>query len=280
MAQDPSDISIDAVKESLPTRWVGGTVYYWPSIGSTNDELKRLAEAGAREGTLAIADEQQAGRGRMDRRWLAPPRSSLLLSLLFRPVFLHPTHAQHLTMMCALAAADAVVETTGLRPDLKWPNDLQLGGRKLAGVLTELGFAADVPPASRPAGLASHRAGLAWAVVGVGLNVNVDFAGWPELAETAISLCMALGRPVPRLPLLRAFLAGVEMRYEAMRAGRSPHREWASRLATLGHEATVNAPDGVYQGTVVGVDEAGALLLRRRDGDTVRILAGDVTLRT
>jgi BirA family biotin operon repressor/biotin-[acetyl-CoA-carboxylase] ligase len=268
-----SDFSAEAIASALPTRWVGHALHYWSSVGSTNDELKRLAEAGAPEGTLAIADEQHAGRGRMDRRWLAPPRSSLLLSLLFRPVFLHPTHAQHMTMICSLAAADAVAETTGLRPDLKWPNDLQLSGRKLAGVLTELGFVDDGLPASR-------GAGLAWTVVGVGLNVNVDFDGWPELAGTATSLCMALGRPVPRLPLLLAFLAGVETRYEALRAGRSPYGEWANRLATLGHEAKVNAPDGVYQGKVVGVDEAGALLLRRGDGDTVRILAGDVTLRT
>ena len=113
----------------------------------------------------------------------------------------------------------------------------------------------------------------------MGLNVNADFAGQPDLANTATSLSMAVGRPVSRLRLLHATLAGVEARYEGLRAGRSPHREWAARLATLGQAVTVHAPDGVYQGIAEGVDEAGALLLRQPSGEVVRILAGDVTLR-
>jgi BirA family biotin operon repressor/biotin-[acetyl-CoA-carboxylase] ligase len=255
-------LSPDSIRSGLLTRFVGQTVYYWPAIGSTNDELKRLADEGAPEGALAIADEQTAGRGRLrGRTWVAPAGSSLLMSLLFRPDWLAPARAQQITMLCALAAADAVVEIARARPGLKWPNDLLLDGKKLAGVLTELSFSADK---------------LAWAVVGVGLNVNAGFAGQPELADTAVSLSMAIGRPVARLRLLHAYLAGVEARYQALRAGQSPHREWAARLATLGQAATVHAPDGVYRGIAEGVDEAGALLLRQASGEAVRILAGDV----
>jgi len=261
-----SELSAQTIRAGLPTRFVGQTVYYWPTVGSTNDELKRLAEAGAPEGTLAITEEQTAGRGRRGRRWIAPVGSSLLCSLLFRPAFLAPTQVQQLTMLCSLAAADAVTEVTGLQPGLKWPNDLVLNGKKLAGVLTELGFEGEK---------------LAWVIVGLGLNVNVDFSRhrnrWGELSDTAISLMMALGHSLPRLPLLQSYLTKVETRYQALRSGHSPHREWTARLTTLGQSVTVTAPDGTHRGVAEGVDETGALLLRRSDGQVMRILTGDVT---
>jgi BirA family biotin operon repressor/biotin-[acetyl-CoA-carboxylase] ligase len=272
--------SEEVIRAGLSTQLMGQTVYYWPAIGSTNDELKRLADQGTPEGTLAITDQQLAGRGRLDRRWIAPAGSSLLMSLLFRPTFLPATRAQQLTMICSLAATDAVTAITGLRPALKWPNDLLLEGRKLAGVLTELAFGSE-SYSSRLAQPLDN--GLAWAVVGIGLNVNIDFSSsairrdWPDLTKTAISLSMLLGRPISRLALLRTYLVGVEARYEALQAGHSPHQEWATRLATLGQRVTASTPDGSYQGVAEGVDETGALLLRQSDGQLVSIMAGDVT---
>jgi BirA family biotin operon repressor/biotin-[acetyl-CoA-carboxylase] ligase len=285
--------SADTIRAGLRTRFIGQTIYYWPAINSTNDELKRLAEEGAPEGTLAITDEQRAGRGRLERKWIAPVGSSLLTSLLFRPSFLAPTQAQQLTMICSLAAADAVVAATGLQPTLKWPNDLLLQGKKLAGLLTELGFAyafsdpdAGGSPLGRPGARHFEEVNrLAWGIVGVGLNVNGDFSSepfrrdWPDLAGSAISLAMAVGRPVSRLHLLHSYLIGVEARYDALRAGHSPHQEWAARLATLGQRVTVSAPDGVYRGVAEAVDDTGALLLRQPDGQLKHVLAGDVTLR-
>jgi BirA family biotin operon repressor/biotin-[acetyl-CoA-carboxylase] ligase len=260
-----TELSAETIHAGLHTQWIGQAVYYWTAIGSTNEELKRLADQGAPEGALAVTDEQLSGRGRLGRRWIAPAGSSLLTSLLFRPTFLAPTRAQQLTMLCSLAAADAVAEVTGLRPALKWPNDLLLEGKKLAGVLTEVGLEGET---------------LAWVVVGVGLNVNVDFASQaPELADTAISLAMVLGQPLSRLPLLHSYLARVERRYTALRSGHSPHQEWEARLETLGQQVTVLSPDGSYQGLAESVDEMGALLLRQPDGQLMRILAGDVTLR-
>jgi BirA family biotin operon repressor/biotin-[acetyl-CoA-carboxylase] ligase len=285
--------SADAIRAGLGTRFIGQTVYYWPAINSTNDELKRLAEDGALEGALAITDEQLAGRGRLERKWVAPAGSSLLMSLLFRPSFLAPSQAQQLTMICSLAAADAVYDVTGLRSALKWPNDLILEGKKLAGLLTELGFAqafsdsdAGRSPSDRSREEHSVRDNtLAWAVVGVGLNVNVDFGSGPlsrdrpDLASDAISLAMVLGRRVSRLQILQRYLAGVETRYDALRSGISPHQEWVARLATIGQQVSVRAPDGVYRGVAEAVDETGALLLRQPDGQQKRFLTGDVTLR-
>jgi len=279
-----TEFSAEAIRDGLTTKFIGQTVTYWPAAGSTNDELKRLAEEGAPEGLLAITDEQLAGRGRLDRTWVAPAGSSLLMSLLFRPTFLDPTKAPQLTMICSLAAVDAVALVTGLQVDLKWPNDLLLDGKKLAGVLTELGFTYGSP--------LSEGAKLSWVVVGLGLNVNIDFTSQafrtshtfrtdqPDLADTAISLLMALGHNVSRLPLLQRYLTGVEARYEALRDGHSPHEEWSARLVTLGQQVTINAPDGMYYGVAESVDETGALVVRQPDGQVKHILAGDVTLRS
>jgi BirA family biotin operon repressor/biotin-[acetyl-CoA-carboxylase] ligase len=277
-----SELKTETIQAGLRTRFIAQTIHYWPSVGSTNDELKRLAEGGAPEGALAITDEQLAGRGRLERRWMAPFGSSLLMSLLFRPTFLASTQAQQLTMVCSLAVADAVANVTGLQPALKWPNDLLLEGKKLGGVLTELGFSHTVDTGQ---GQDYETTRLSWVIVGVGLNVNADFTSptarrdWPALADTAISLAMVLGRPVSRLSLLQSYLTGVETRYEAMRAADSPYQEWVERLATLGQQVAVTTPDGVYQGVAEEVDETGALLLRQLGGQVVRIFTGDVTLR-
>jgi BirA family biotin operon repressor/biotin-[acetyl-CoA-carboxylase] ligase len=267
------ELSADTIRQGLPTRVFGQTVYYYPQIGSTNTALKQLADAGAPEGTLLLADEQLAGRGRFERRWHAPAGSSLLTSLLFRPTFLAPDQAQHLTMLCALGAVEAIAAQTGLQIGLKWPNDLVYGGRKLAGILTELSFAGDQ---------------LAWGVVGLGLNVNLDFEaiaglatpGNPPLSATATSLQTVLGQPVSRLALLCAYLVQVEERYDALRAGESPRAAWAERLITLGREVTVSGSGVAFHGLAEAVDDVGALLVRRPDGRLERVLAGEVTLTT
>lgn len=272
-------LSGDLVRHRLATRIFGQNVLFTEQIGSTNTELKELARLGAPEGMLYLANEQLAGRGRLEgRKWVAPAGSSLLLSLLFRPGrVVAPHQAQRLTMLCALAMVDAINSQTGITPGLKWPNDLVWkDGKKLAGILTELEI---------------ENNHLEWAVVGVGVNVNVDFSrhtgpgrgsgnGGPPLFQTATSLLTILGQnsPVKRLPILQKFLVNVERRYEALAAGKLPHQEWSQRLTGRGKPVTVTAPDKTYHGTMVGVDENGALLLEQAGGSTVAILAGDVTL--
>ena len=268
----PARFLVDDIQHNLHTHTFGQTVLYYDQIDSTSTELKRLADVGAPEGTLIIADEQVAGRGRFERRWLAPPGSSLLTSLLFRPAFLPPNRVQYITMLCALAAVDAIAATTGVSAGLKWPNDLLHGGRKLAGLLTESSFAGER---------------LSWVVVGLGLNVNVDFSAltaspsgeYASLAVTATSLQMITGAHVPRLPLLQAYLQAVERRYDALKQGETPCKAWAARLTMLGQPVTVVAEEATFSGVAEGVDEEGALLVRLPDGRLERVLAGDVTLR-
>ena len=235
------------------------------------------AAAGAAEGLLVIADEQTAGRGRLDRRWWAPPGSSLLMSLLLRPP-LPASHAGQLTMCLGLAAVEGIEAVTELRPALKWPNDLLLNDRKLGGMLTEMR-------------LDGER--IAYAVLGLGVNVNVMFDEGrrtedekkpsfvlrpsSELATTAISLSMALGREVDRVALLAAILARCEAWYERTLAGASPHAAWAARLATLGQQVNVTTAAGVLSGLAAGVTPEGALCVRMADGAEHIVWSGDVT---
>lgn len=258
-----TELSAESIKAHLGTTLIGRNVLYYPSIGSTNEVAKELAAKGTPEGTLVVADEQTAGKGRLGREWLAPAGSSLLMSLLFRPN-LAPCQAQRLTMICSLALSDAIHEVTGLSAAIKWPNDILVGNKKVCGILTELGTTGDR---------------LEYAVVGMGLNVKLDFSALPELVETATSLAQELGREVSRLELLSHVMKDIEERYRLLQRGKVPHQEWAARLVTLGRAVTVSTPQGRLQGWAVGVDADGALLLRLPGGQQQRILAGDVTLR-
>jgi BirA family biotin operon repressor/biotin-[acetyl-CoA-carboxylase] ligase len=275
------ELSGDLVRHKLPTHTFGQNVVYTKQTGSTNTELKQLARQGAPEGLLYLTEEQLVGRGRLNRKWSAPPGSSLLMSLLFRPGnILTPIQSQCLTMLCALALADAIKIHTGLTPNLKWPNDLVWkDGKKLAGILTEMELAGDQ---------------LTWVVVGLGLNVNVDFKkeenrqtgrsgnGHTPLSKIATSLSMILEQNTDhlRLPILQKFLFNVEQRYKALRDGHLPHHEWRDRLVGLGQTVTVIETNGrQHQGIMVDVDENGALQLQQVDGSVVTFLAGDVTLR-
>jgi BirA family biotin operon repressor/biotin-[acetyl-CoA-carboxylase] ligase len=233
---------------------------------------------------LYITDEQLVGRGRLSRSWVAPPESSLLMSVLFRPTFLEAAQMQQLTMVCCLAMLEAIAKHTGLEPLVKWPNDIiWTDHKKLAGMLTEAEF---------------ERDHLSWVVVGLGVNVNVDFSqhttpepdrpqqpgsGHPPLANTATSLSTILGRDTDdlRLPLVQSYLRHIEQRYEALQHGVSPHFEWQRKLADVGKEVTVTQVDGgrQHRGTVTGVNENGALRLRQADDSIISVYAGDVTLR-
>jgi len=259
-----NSLSAERIEYGLDTSLIGRNLLYLAETGSTNVEASRLARSGAPEGTLVVADHQSTGRGRLARRWLAPPGTSLLLSLVFRPGF-GASQAQRLTMICGLAAAAAVESETGLVLDIKWPNDLLCSEAKVGGILTDLVLIGEQ---------------IDFAVVGLGMNVNLEPSQLGKsLLMPATSLSHELGRSVPRLPLLWAYLREVEARYLALRTGHSPVAEWADRLVTLRQQVKVSGLNRALEGQAEGVDSEGALLVRTADGDLHRVVAGDVTLR-
>lgn len=259
----PEGLTRENLSSRLATQVVGRTIEVYDVIVSTNTRATALAREGAPDGTLVLADAQTGGRGRLGRRWYAPAGSSLLMSLLLRPP-LEPAQAQRATMICSLAAVDAIAEVVGLDVRIKWPNDLLLDGKKVGGVLTELG-------------LVGKR--LYYVVVGMGLNVNLDVSALPDLMTPATSLSAARGEPVSRLDLLVAMLQHLEAHYARLRAGWSPHSAWRQVLATLGQPVAVGTEGGVVEGIAEDVDADGALLVRRADGGVETIRVGDVTLR-
>jgi BirA family transcriptional regulator, biotin operon repressor / biotin---[acetyl-CoA-carboxylase] ligase len=270
---EPLDIT--AVTAQLTTHWLGRNCVYLPEVGSTNDWLKaEIAQRPPEElpgGTLVVADYQNRGRGRLTRRWEAPPRSSLLMSFLFRP---HWTGEQTnwLTMIACTAAAEAIAAVTGLQIGVKWPNDLVVGQpgnwRKVGGLLLESSFS--------PQGM------LETAVLGMGLNVNIAAKELPPAVTPAASLLVEMGQPVDRLALLLALLQRLETHYDAANLGRSPYPAWQARLINLGQPAQVTdlTAGQTITGLAIGVNDWGHLIIQDSDGRRHTIAAGDVTLRS
>lgn len=254
----------DRVSRLLTTRYIGRPFHYFPETGSTNDDAARLAEQGAPEGTVVVADWQSAGRGRHGRRWVAPPRSALLFSIVLRPR-LAPAQVFRVMAAGALAVLDTV-RVAGARAQLKWPNDVVCDGRKLAGLLAQAGWRDSL---------------LSWLVLGIGLNVNVPAEVLAEVGQPATSLLVELGVPLAREPLLAGVLNRFERWYESAIGAAWPQvlAHWRTECTLLGRPVQVTTVHGAVEGVALDVDGDGALLLQSEDGQIVRFLEGDVSVR-
>ena len=227
------------------------------TIDSTNRWLLDEARNGARAGLVVIADEQTEGRGRRGRTWSAPAGSSLLVSVLLRPR-LRGDDVHVLTMAAALALRDAVEEVTGLRAGLKWPNDLVVGDRKLAGVLAEAELDGE---------------GHTEAVV-IGLGCNVEWPSIPpDLEGIATSCNLEVGHPVDRAQVLDVFLSRLAERLEHLADVPGEYRD---ALVTLGRTVRVDLGDAAVIGTATGLDAAGRLVVTPDEGEAVTVAVGDV----
>jgi BirA family biotin operon repressor/biotin-[acetyl-CoA-carboxylase] ligase len=241
------------------------------SVESTQAVVAGWLNAGVGEVAVAVTDSQTHGRGRLGRRWEAPPGSSLLVSCGFRPTWLAASHGWRLAAIVALAMLDAAEETAGLGAGmlgLKWPNDLATEGsdgslRKMGGILGEATLEA-TPDATLDATLETSPARVEVAVIGAGVNVAWPRASFPaDLAPSMTSLLeLAGGRPVDRDSLLDAFLDHLEPRYEALRSGWFDQGAWWARQLLTNRLVTVAVGGTIVEGEAAGVDpESGALLV-------------------
>ncbi|MCC6190029.1 MAG: biotin--[acetyl-CoA-carboxylase] ligase [Anaerolineales bacterium] len=257
-----TDLHAPDVLHGLAGLRFGHPVYIYQQIGSTNTEAKRLAEAGAPEGLLVMAETQTAGRGRAGRHWLTPPGGALAFSLVLRPA-LPPAQAARLTMLAGLAVCEGIELASPLRVELKWPNDILVNGKKAGGILVESGLQGDR---------------LDYAVVGIGLNVS-QAPGADQVEFPATALADGAGQPIDRLRLLRACLNRLQAQYARLADGEALRADWTARLAWLGEKVVVTTADGALSGQAEGVDADGALLIRGETGEALRLVAGDVRLR-
>ncbi len=250
------------VKRGLSTAVIGACVRSYASVSSTMDAARRLAERGAVEGTVVLAERQTRGRGRFNREWVSPPGRNLTLSIVLRPPL---ERMRTLNMAASVALVDAIRAAAGLDATVKWPNDVRLNGRKVAGILIE----------------ARAGAVYGYAILGVGLNVNHDPTPSLTPPAEATSLAAATGRPVDRLVVLQAFLGALDALYAPDADAERLFRRWRGMLDTLGRRVRVAwGGDGatVAEGVAVDVTREGDLVLRREDGSTATLNAGEVTV--
>jgi len=254
------------IQAGLGTERFGKDIYVFPQIDSTNVVAFRLAMRGAQEGAVVLAESQTQGKGRVGRRWESPAGSNIYLSIILRPK-IPPTKIPLITLMAAVACAEAIEEVTGLIPTIKWPNDLLIGEKKLGGILTEADMEMDV---------------INFVVVGIGINCNMTRTSFPpSIQDAATSLQEALGGEMSRLLLIQAMLRYLEQWYTILVQGRGGEirRRWKELSQIEGKEVAVSFMGTVVKGTALDIDDDGVLLVQEGGGGLKRVVAGDVHIR-
>jgi len=262
----PEDIASDRIHSRLTSRLIGRSLRVVEAIGSTNDAAVAAGHAGEAEGFAILADRQERGRGRSGRAWASLPGLGLYTSILLRPD-VPPLGAPLLTIVAGLAVADTIRTFVPVAPSLKWPNDVLLDGRKVAGILTEM---------------ATLGQRIGHLVVGIGINVHHRLSDFPaEMQATATSIDLAAGRRAERGEVAAALYSALDRWYTAFCDGKRTGilAEARARTATLGRPVTVLAASEQWRGTALDLDVDGALLVRDEEGVVRRVLADDVSIR-
>lgn len=261
----PDLLNKEELHYDLHTDFIGQEIRTYETLGSTNQEAKKLALEGLRDGTVVIANEQTAGKGRRGRSWVSPPGTGIWMTLLLRPD-IQPQHASMVTLVAGLAVCEVIREVTGLEAEIKWPNDIVLNGKKICGLLTEMNSEIDY---------------INFVVIGIGINVNV--AGFPdELEGIATSLLLEGGQTYERKVLVKRILERFEKYYKLYLETedlRHMIEAYQEHCVNIGREVRVSRKNEVLIGTVKKVSDKGELIVTDDNGDERLIHSGEVSVR-
>jgi BirA family biotin operon repressor/biotin-[acetyl-CoA-carboxylase] ligase len=266
LVDEPDALLADDLLARLgKTKIIGRDIQVFEQTTSTNDVVEKLARDGVREGAVVFAESQTKGRGRLGRKWISPARKGLWMSILLRPN-LRPQETTQLTVASATALRRAIVSQTRLQPEIKWPNDILINGKKVAGILTEMSAELDR---------------VRHVIPGIGIDVNQDASEFPaDLRKIATSLKIEGGESFSRPALAVAILQELDEEYARVCAGKFSEiaNEWVEHCGTIGKDVTVRIGDRAIHGRAESLDDEGALVLRTEHGRLQRITGGDVTI--
>lgn len=265
MVSSPDVLSKYELESRLATNWLGKEIVYKEITKSTNSDVRRMAEDGADNGLLVVADSQTQGKGRRGRTWESPKGENLYFSMLLKPDFA-PDKASMLTLVAAYSVARVIREKTGLDAKIKWPNDIVVGKKKVCGILTEMNMERDY---------------IHHIVVGIGINVNAKKIPL-EIQEMATSLKLEKGELVSRANLLSDILLQFEKDYLSFLAAEDLQPfvdEYNQMLVNKGSLVKVLDPKGEFSGIAGGIDKEGMLIVFKEDGQIEKVYAGEVSVR-
>lgn len=245
--------------------WFAGDIYFYHEIGSTNDECKKLAEEGAKHGTLVVAEKQTKGKGRRGRSWESPKGTGIWMTLLLRPD-IEPYNSSGLTLVTAMAINKAVQEITGLDAKIKWPNDIVVNGKKVTGILTEMSAQPEM---------------INYIVIGIGINVNTE--EFPEdIAKTASSLKIESGKTIKRSSIIALFGKYFEQYYAKYIKTQDMSfliDEYNKELINVDRQIKVLAKENSYTGIAKGINRHGELIVETENKELKNVVAGEVSVR-
>lgn len=255
----PGKLTPGELKAGLATEFIGKNIQYFKETESTNTIAREIANS-VDEGTLVIAESQTGGRGRLGRKWISP-EGGIWFSVILKPK-MQPQYASRITFLAGVCVARAM-RNYGLAAKIKWPNDILINGKKVCGILTEIGAEMD---------------SINYLIVGIGIDANVDISYFPdEIRDTSTSLKYELGREIDRIEFVQKLLLELETTYLKFQKDGFPPilEEWRNMSATIGEWVKITTGTRTIYGEAIGVDTQGALIIETGEGQLEKILAGN-----